>query len=400
MPFEYITEIAEVTPSRIVLLVVDGLGGLPHPKTGRSELEMAHIPNLDALAAVSVLGLTDPVLTGITPGSGPGHQALFGYDPVKHMIKRGVMEALGIGLTLQEGEIAARGNFCTLDSAGRMIDRRAGRIPTEESTPLCHLLDSIEVAGAELSVYPVKDHRFVAVFRGDGLNDDLSESDPPRAGLPPLVMRALSPGAEKLARIANEFCEKARGALAGRSVANMVFLRGFSQLPHVPSMTERLKLHPAAIAAYPMYRGLARIVGMEILDAGATLQDEFDALARHFQDYDFLFIHFKAADAAGEDGDFEAKVRALEEVDQYIPKLRALKPEVIMVAGDHSTPAVLAGHSWHPVPFLLHSAYCRPDGIGEFSEKACARGTLGRFPAQQALLLAMANALKLTKFGA
>ena len=400
MTFEHITEIAQATPTKIVLLVIDGLGGLRNPKTGKSELETASTPNLDALAAESVLGLTDPVMTGVTPGSGPGHLALFGYDPIKYPIKRGVMEALGISLDLQPGEIAARGNFCTLDDDGLVTDRRAGRIPTEESAPLCQLLDKMELDGAAVSVHPVRDHRYAAVFQGEGLSEDVSDTDPQKTGLAPLEVRALSPGAERMARVANQFSRQAREALAGRDRANMALLRGFSGLPEVPSMTELFKLKPTSIATYPMYRGLAQIVGMDVLQTGTTLGDELDTMAQNLGRYDFFFLHVKAADAAGEDGDFGAKVKALAEVDPYIPRLREMKPDVIMVAGDHSTPAILGGHSWHPVPFLLHSAYSGADGVAEFSEQSCARGSLGRFPAHQALLLAMANALKLSKFGA
>ncbi len=400
MTFEHITEIAEATPSKIVLLVADGLGGLPHPQTGKSELETACTPNLDALAAESALGLTDPVAPGITPGSGPGHLGLFGYDPQRYLIKRGVMEALGIGLDLEPGAIAVRGNFCTLDSGGSVTDRRAGRIPTVESAPLCDALDQITVDGAEVAVHPVLDHRFVAVFRGEGLGDDVSESDPQRLGVPPLEIRSLEPGAEKMAQIARQFSERARAALAGCDRANMVLLRGFSRPPDIPSMTERFRLNPAAIATYPMYRGLARIVGMRIIETGSSLADEMQALEEHWDEHDFFFVHFKPADSAAEDGNFEAKVRALEEFDTAIPRLRELDPDVIAIGGDHSTPSVLRAHSWHPVPFLLHSQYSGRDGIAEFSERACARGSLGRFPALQALPLALANALKLAKFGA
>ncbi|MEE9285549.1 MAG: 2,3-bisphosphoglycerate-independent phosphoglycerate mutase [Dehalococcoidia bacterium] len=400
MTFEHITEIAEATPSKIVLLVADGLGGLPHPQTGKSELETACTPNLDALAAESALGLTDPVAPGITPGSGPGHLGLFGYDPQRYLIKRGVMEALGIGLDLEPGAIAVRGNFCTLDAGGSVTDRRAGRIPTVESAPLCDALDQITVDGAEVAVHPVLDHRFVAVFRGEGLGDDVSESDPQRLGVPPLEIRSLEPGAEKMAQIARQFSERARAALAGCDRANMVLLRGFSRPPDIPSMTERFRLNPAAIATYPMYRGLARIVGMRIIETGSSLADEMQALEEHWDEHDFFFVHFKPADSAAEDGNFEAKVRALEEFDTAIPRLRELDPDVIAIGGDHSTPSVLRAHSWHPVPFLLHSQYSGRDGIAEFSERTCARGSLGRFPALQALPLALANALKLAKFGA
>ena len=393
--------IAEATPSKIVLVVIDGLGGVRDPQRGVSEMDAARTPNLDALAAESSLGVTDPVMPGITPGSGPGHLSLFGYDPVECLIKRGAMEALGIGLDLQPGEIAARGNFCTIDSNGRGVDRRAGRPPTEETAPLCAVLDHMDLEGAEVSVYPVRDHRYAAVFRGDGLDGDVSDTDPLKTGLSPAESVAITPAAAAMARVANQFSRQAKQALAGRSPANMALLRGFSGLPHLPSMSQRFKLTPAAIAVYPMYRGLARIVGMDLLESeGQTLGDELDTAAKNWGKYDFFFIHVKGTDAAGEDGDFERKARALEDVDRYIPKLRDLEPDAIMIAGDHSTPSVLSAHSWHPVPFLLHSRYCQHEGVAEFTERSCSRGLLGRFPAQQALGLGMANALKLAKFGA
>ncbi|MBI3743898.1 MAG: phosphoglycerate mutase, partial [Chloroflexi bacterium] len=304
MTFRHITDIAESTPTKIVLTVVDGLGGLLHPKYGKSELEAANLPNLRALASESVLGLTDPVAPGVTPGSGPGHLALFGYDPQEYPIKRGVMEALGIGLTLKPGEVATRGNFCTIDSKGNVTDRRAGRIPSEEAAPLVAKLNEITVDGAEVSVYPVKEHRIVVIFKGKGLDDEVTETDPQKTGVPPLEVRPLRPQAEKMARIANQFSAKAKRVLAGQPRGNMALLRGFSQLPHVPSMAERYKLKAAAIAAYPMYRGLSMIVGMRIIVTGATFADECETLAKHWQEHDFFYIHFKPADAAGEDGDF------------------------------------------------------------------------------------------------
>lgn len=401
MIFPYLKDIAEPTPSRIVLLVIDGLGGLRHPVTRKSELETARLPNFSALAAESALGLTDPVMPGITSGSGPGHLALFGYDPVEYIIKRGAMEALGIGLDLKPGEVAARGNFCTVDSSGQITDRRAGRIPTEESAPLAEMLNKIKVAGVQVSVYPVKDHRYAAVFRGDGLSDEVSDTDPGKAGVAPLDVRPLAPAAQKMARAANEFSRQAREILRGQPRANMALLRGFSALPNVPPMGETYRLKPAAIAIYPMYRGLARIVGMDLLETkGTSLDDELTTAEQHWDKYDFFFVHVKPADAAGEDGDFDKKVKVLENIDTYVPRLRALKPDVLMVAGDHSTPAVVGAHSWHPVPFLLHARYCGASGVAEFTERACAQGMLGRFPAKNALLLGMANALKLSKFGA
>ena len=395
-----IREIARPTSSKIVLLVIDGLGGLPHPERGKTELESAKTPNLDRLAGEGVCGMIDPVGPGITPGSAPGHLALFGYDPFEFTVGRGVLEALGINFDLKEGDVAARGNFCTVDGSGVLSDRRAGRISTERCSELCQLLDGASIEGVRILVSPVKEHRFVVVFRGDGLSSELSDSDPQREGVPPKNVIPLSAEAAKAAHIANEFIAKARATLADRSPANMVLLRGFANYPDFPKMREVFSLKPAAIAAYPMYRGLAKVVGMDVLPTGATIEDEIVTLAEHYQSYDFFFLHVKEADIAGEDGDFARKVSVIEQVDLALPRLIDLDPEVIIVTADHSTPAVLKGHSWHPVPFLLRSKWCRPDGVAEFSERACISGALGRFPATQVMPLALANALKLKKFGA
>ena len=387
------------TPSKIVMLVVDGLGGLPLPDTRRSELETAHIPNLDRLARESACGVTVPVLPGVAPGSGPGHLSLFGYDPLKYLIGRGALEALGIEVDLREGDVSARGNFCTVDSEGRLLDRRAGRIPSEVSIPLCRDLNEVQVDGVELNVYPVEGYRFVLHLRGEGLSAEVTETDPQRTGVPALEATALGPEGEQTAGIVNEFVRRARAILQGEERANMVLLRGFSSLPHLPSMGETYGLNPAAIAAYPMYRGLATIVGMAVLPTGRTFADEVDTLYQHYEDHDFFYIHYKPADAAGEDGNFEAKVKALEDLDAYIPRLREMEPDVLLVAGDHSTPSVMAAHSWHPVPFLLHSRWTLGEGVDSFSESSCAGGQLGRLPATQVMLLALAHAGKLAKFG-
>ncbi len=395
----FLASICHSTPSKIVLLVVDGLGGAPHPDTGRSELETADLPNLDKLAAQSAVGLTIPVMQGITPGSGPGHMALFGYDPVKYLMGRGVLEALGIDVDLGAGDIAARGNLCTVDTEGKLVDRRAGRIPTEESAPLVDTLNEIEVDGVEIAVYPVQDYRFVLVISGDGLYDGISETDPQVVGVEPFQARALDDGAERAAEAVRVFVEAAREALLGRERANMAMLRGFSQLPDLPNFGDRYRLNPAAIAAYPMYRGLAKIVGMRVIPTGKTFDDELDTLEAHFDEHDFFFLHYKPADAAGEDGDFDAKVGALEALDACLPRLMELEPDVLVVAGDHATPAILGAHSWHAVPLLVHSALTRGEGVGGFTERECAHGALGRIAATEVMMLAMAHAGKLLKYG-
>ena len=398
--FEHMKKISRTSPSKIVFLIIDGVGGLPHPESGKTELESARKPNLSRIARDSLCGLIDPISPGITPGSAPGHLAIFGYDPIKYSIGRGVVEALGIDLELKPDDIAARGNFCTVDDRGIIIDRRAGRVPTDKSTELCRSLNNIAINGAEISVLPVKEHRFVLILRGEALSPELADSDPQQAGLAPKKIEALSPQAQRTAEIANEFVSQARSLLQGETPANMVLLRGFSRRPDIPSIPEIYKLKPAAIATYPMYRGLARVVGMQMLPSGESMTEQLNSLHRYYTDYDFFFIHFKNTDARGEDGNFRAKVQAIEELDDALPSLLSLDPEVLIITGDHSTPATLAMHSWHPVPFMLRSRWCRPDNVTEFSEKACLAGGMGRFPATEIMPLAMANALKLDKFGA
>jgi len=397
---EQIKEISLPSPSKIALVIIDGLGGLPHPETQKTELETAQTPNLNSLAKKGICGLVVPVSPGITPGSAPAHLALFGYDPFRFTIGRGTLEALGIDFPLQEGDVAARGNFCTIDKKGVILDRRAGRISTEKCLELCQQLSQIKIDKVRLWVSPVKEHRFVVVFRGDNLRPELSDSDPQQVGRKPKQVAALSLKAKQTAILTNEFIAKAKAILMNSYPANMVLLRGFSQLPHFPTMNEVYKLKPAAIVTYPMYRGLAKLVGMEVVDSGDSIEEEFKALEQHYAAHDFFFLHVKQADAAGEDGDFLRKVQVIEEVDAALPRLLDLQPEVIVVTGDHSTPALLKAHSWHPVPFLLYSQWCRSDDVAEFSESACAKGSLGRFPALEVMPLALANALKLTKFGA
>lgn len=400
MDLDLARELAVTNDSKIVLYVIDGLGGLPHPDTGRSELEAADTRHLDRLAADGICGLTVPVGLGITPGSGPGHLSLFGYDPYRYQVGRGVLEALGIDFDLQPQDVAARGNFCTVDEAGRVTDRRAGRISTDICAELCGLLREIKLPGVELFVEPVREHRFLLVLRADGLDGRLSETDPQRLDVEPLPVQALAPEAESTASRVNRFIQEAKRILAGHEPANMLLLRGFSKHPSFPSFGDVFRLRPAAVAVYPMYRGLAKLVGMTVLPTGVTLEDELETMHAHWNEFDFFFLHYKRADAAGEDGDFEAKMAALEAADAVIPALREMEPAVLMVAGDHSTPSTLAAHSWHPVPFALCSRWCRPDRAAEFNELACSAGALGTFPATEVMPLAMAHARRLTKYGA
>ncbi len=400
---DLIAPLVVANSTKIVVLSLDGLGGLPRPETARSELETARLPNLTTLAGEAACGLIRHVAPGITPGSGPGHLGLFGYDPLRYQVGRGVLEALGIEFDLRAGDVAARGNFCTVDAKGLITDRRAGRIPTEVCVRLTERLRGIKLPGVQLFVEPVKEHRFVLVLRGrgaGGLSGRLSETDPQQLGKPPLPVKPLVPKAKATAQRANAFVAEARRRLADAAPANMVLLRGFDQLPELPRFPEVFGLRAAAIAAYPMYRGLAKLVGMEVLKTGASFNEEVATLREHWDAYDFFFLHYKDTDKAGEDGDFDAKVSALERLDALVPAIRELAPDVLVVTGDHATPSVLAGHGWQPVPVLLWSRYCGADPVSAFTERACAAGSLGVVPSQHLMPLVMANALRLTKFGA
>jgi 2,3-bisphosphoglycerate-independent phosphoglycerate mutase len=397
---ELVRELAEKNGSKIVMLVADGLGGLPLEPHGKTELETAGTPNLDRLAGRGTSGLSVPVLPGITPGSGPGHLGLFGYDPLAFKIGRGALEATGIGFELGPHDVAARGNFCTLDPAGLISDRRAGRIPSEESFKVVERLQAVRIPGVETFVKPVKEHRFVVVFRGPDLDGGVADTDPQATGVAPLDPAPLSAAARRTADVAKEFVRQARTILGDETKANGMVLRGFAAKPQLPSYLDLYGLRAAAIAVYPMYKGLAQLAGMTLVGNAQSLDEQIDELARCWNDYDFFFLHFKYTDSTGEDGAFEQKVKRIEELDRALPRIEGLKPDVLIVTGDHSTPSKLKSHSWHPVPTLLVADTCRPDGLEKFSERDCLRGGFGQFPAKHLMLLAMAHALRFGKYGA
>ena len=400
---ELIKNLAVKTESKIAMVIMDGLGGTIHPEKKLTELEAAKHPNLDALARISACGVQDPVGTGITPGSGPGHLGLFGYDPVKYLIGRGLLDTVGIDVPLTPKDLVARGNFSTLDlKKGILTDRRAGRIPTEKNRELCVKLSGMKVNGVEILAHAVKEHRVSIIFRGENLSDSLTDADPQKEGLPPTATQALDKNSQHAAEIVNEFLAKAREKLKGEDKANCLLLRGFSKMVNLPRFPDIYKLNPCAIAVYPMYRGLAQLVGMKVLKVlKEDLAGEFETLSQNWNSYDFFFLHFKATDSAGEDGNFDRKVAAIEEMDGNIPKLLDLKPDVVVVSGDHSTPTAFAAHSWHPVPTILYSKKVVYRGPERFTEYSCAReGILGKISSQDLMTLAMANAGKLLKYGA
>lgn len=391
--------------TRIVLLVLDGLGDLPHAgHGGRTPLEAARTPHLDRLAPASALGRILPVAPGITPGSGPGHLALFGYDPIATVVGRGVLEALGAGIELEPGDVAARANFCTVDGAGVVTDRRAGRIPSEECARLVARLESAASRFEDVSVMleAGKGHRFVAVLRGPGLAGAVADADPHREGAPIPAARPLVPGpaAEKTARIVDAFVARAAEVLAGERPANAALMRGLSERPALPGFRERFGLRAAAIAAYPMYRGVAQLAGMGLFAVGEKPEDAFEAAARVWDEHDFFFLHVKATDMAGEDGSFEAKAAAIEAVDRALPRLLERAPDVLCVTGDHSTPVAVAGHSWHPVPVLVHAPHAGADGAPRFHEREARAGSLGTFASKDLMAVLLANAGRLDKYGA
>ena len=385
---------------RILLLVMDGLGGLPRAPGGPTELEAARTPNLDALARDGECGLHLPIDYGIAPGSAPGHLALFGYDPLQYPIGRGIVAALGIGFPVRSGDVAVRLNFATRDAAGAVTDRRAGRIPTALCAELAARLDAIDLPGVEVAVRPVRDYRAVVVLRGAGLSDAVADTDPQATGVPAREPRATAPEGEHTAAVTAAFVARARELLAAAAPANEVLLRGFAQLPEIPSLQQRFGLRPVALAVYPDYKGVSRLVGMEVIEDLADLAAQGRALAQTWRDHDYFFVHHKYTDSAGEDGDFDAKVAEIEKVDAALPELLAGAPDVVIVTGDHSTPSTACSHTAHPVPFLIHAAGARADTVRAFGERACSGGTWGVVPGRALLAIALGHAGKVARYGA
>ncbi len=399
---DVLTQLHHPSSAKIILLVLDGLGGLPMQTGGATALEAAATPNLDRLAQEGTTGQTIPILHGVAPGSGPAHLSLFGYDPLKYDVGRGVLEATGVGLPVAPGDVAARGNFCTLDGDGLITDRRAGRLPSEAAAPLVEQLGSIKIPGYTFEIRQVREYRFALVARGEGLEPGLSDTDPQRVGQAPLQVVPETPQSQASAELFNQWIEASRSVLAQEPLANGLTLRGFSTDPELPQFGQSYGLNALCVAVYPMYKGVAKLVGMEILEfEGEDPADEFSALGPRWDEFDFAFIHVKAPDSRGEDGDFEGKAAVIEQIDRELGRLMDLEPAVLAVTGDHSTPARMRSHSWHPVPLLIWAPdTVRPDDSLSFGERDCARGGLGTFPAKSLMALLLAHAGRLNKFGA
>lgn len=405
---ELIKTLSIKNESKIVFIVIDGLGGAPHPDYQyQTELEASSHPNLDKLAQESLCGLGIPVDYGITPGSGPGHLALFGYDPIKYLIGRGILEVLGLGMEITPQDLAFRGNFATIDKDGVIIDRRAGRLPTEETQKLIEKIQKNikKIGDVEVILKAGKEHRFAGIFRHPNLSENISENDPHKEGHKPHKIQPLdsSNSSKFTSEIVDKFIAQIQELLKEEQKANYVLLRGFSKYPNIPTMQEVYKLTPVAIAVYPMYKGLAQIVGMKIVDGCNTVKDEIEKLKELYKEsYDFYYVHIKDTDKLGEDGNFEAKVKKIEEIDALIPEILSLKPDVLVVTADHSTPSVNKGHSWHPVPVCLWSKKIPTSGnsVRKFTEREFSKGMLGCIYMTKLMPLAMAYAGKLDKYGA
>jgi len=398
-----ISSLIQKNSTKIIFVILDGVGGLPI--NGKTELESANKPNLDALAKISACGLHIPVSYGITPGSGPGHFGVFGYDPLKYEIGRGVLEALGLGIELQKTDVAIRCNYATIKN-GVITDRRAGRIPTEKNIELtARLSDEIkEIDGVKIILKPGKEHRFCLVMRfPENITEKeamVKDTDPQKEGKAPNEPIPLTEEAKRVADIAKNFIEKAHEILKKEEKANYTLLRGFSALPDIPSFEEKYGLKSASIAVYPMYRGIAKLLGMATIPVEGDIKEEIELLKKVYKDYDYIFLHVKKTDSFGEDGNFEGKVKKIEEFDSYLPEILSLNPDVVVITGDHSTPSLLKAHSWHPVPLLIKSQYVWGGTSKAFTERECLKGEIGIIPAIAIMPLVLANSLRLRKFGA
>lgn len=397
-----VSPLIEPAGTKLVLVVMDGLGGYADARQD-TELEEAGTPNLDQLAADGLTGLLEPVGPGITPGSGPGHLALFGYDPLEHELGRGALSAAGLEFELRPGDVAARGNLCTLGADGTVVDRRAGRIPDDEAEVVVDRLQdpgAVSLDGADVFFRHEREHRVLVVLRGQGLDPRVTDTDPQAPGFPPRRSEPLDPAANRTAELVAELDAQVRAALRDEPKANGLLLRGFDTHRELPSFPDRYGLRAAAIAAYPMYRGVARLVGMDVVARPDTLDEQLAAMREAWPDFDYFFLHHKATDTAGEDGDRARKIAAIEQLDRRLPDLLDLSPDVLVVTADHATPTQMASHSWHPVPVVMRTARGERDEVERFGERWCRFGHLGLRPTTHLMPIMLAHAGRLRKYGA
>src|ERR1700733_6347071 len=400
------SELTLETKAKLVLVVLDGLGDIATKEQNYlPPLEAATTPNLDKIAKNSAQGRMIPVAPGITPGSGPGHLGLFGYDPLEYQVGRGVIEALGLGVELKPGDVCARANFATLDAKGIVTDRRAGRIATEVCEKLCAKLAAKikKIGDTQVIIKAGKEHRFVVVFRGKGLEGPLTDADPNREGFAVPTVKPRDPKnlkQKKMAKLIADFYKAALPIIAKEKPANGFLMRGIAHQPEIPLFEDRYLLKPVCLAVYPMYKGLAQLVGMTKIEGPQTVAEQFERYVAEYDNYNYFFIHYKYTDMYGEDGNFEAKKKAIEEFDAALPILLQKRPDVLAITGDHSTPCAVKGHSWHPQPVLLVSELSGWDKLDRVTETGANLGSLGVFESKYWMRLMQANARMFDKFGA
>ncbi len=373
-----------------ILIVCDGLGDLR--EKGKTPLQAAKTPNMDRLAEHGACGLMHTIGRGIIPGSDTAHLQLFGYSTEKYYTGRGTFEALGVGIELEEGDVAFRCNFATVDEKMKILDRRAGRISTSFAKKLEQDFQNIEIDGAKVIFKASVEHRGALVLRGKGLSHKVGDTDP-HSLTRLLVSKPLegTPEAKKTAKILNEFTKLSHEKLnsnplnEGRELpANILLSRGPGIFSKAPPMEEKFGIRSACVAGGALYKGVAKFVGMDILKVkGATgakdtdLNSKADAVVSALNEYDFVFLHIKATDSFSHDGDFGGKKKFIEKIDsEVLPKLMETGAN-IMITGDHTTPCRIGDHSSHPTPFLMNGELVRHDDIKKFDEFSCANGSLG-----------------------
>ena len=382
---------------KVVLVIIDGLGDRPISELkDQTPLEAANTPNLDYFATNGITGIMNAIDVGIRPGSDTSHLAIFGYDPETHYTGRGIFEAAGIGMELKKGDIALRGNFATVTEDLIIVDRRAGRI--ENVSKLADALNGMKIDGVRFFVKAGVMHRAGVVLRGSNLSHMVSDNDPHEVGVKVKQVKALdnTEEAKFTASVINKFLEEAHKILKEHEVnkkrrkerlleANYILLRGASKLTHFEPFEKKYKLKACCIAGAGLYKGIAKVLGMDVLQVkGATgtantdINAKFIAAKKALAKYDFVFVHIKYADNYAEDGNVFGKLKFIEKIDDALIHLIGIKDTLIVITADHSTPCKLKAHSGDPVPIVMFGEGVRTDKVKEFNERSCMQGGLGR----------------------